>query len=139
MSWTAAKLSTDRREAIARAARAVTRLAADTQAKQEAHQQNSIVNDVCAFTDLEAWDAVAVLEGLVLSRGLATSAQIEADRRACRFTAPARRHRSRSWTRCAGSARSAEPNPAGTADRSARAKTRRSASNARPRRAPAPR
>lgn len=89
MSWTAAKLSTDRREAVARAARAVTRLAVDAQAKQEAHRQNSIVNDVCAFTDREAWDAVAVLEGLVLSRGLATSAQIEADRRACRFTAPA--------------------------------------------------
>ena len=85
MNWTASKLSTERREAIARAARAVARLAVVADAKQSAHRQNSIINDVCAYTDAEAWDAVAALEGMVRSQGLATNTQIEADRRACRF------------------------------------------------------
>lgn len=44
--------------------------------------ENVIVNDVQTFTDREAWDAVAALEHMVLTRGLVTAQQVEAERRA---------------------------------------------------------
>ena len=81
MTWNP-NISTERREAIGRAGRAVVRLAVDTEARESAHRQNVIVNDVRAFTDREAWDAVAALEDMVLSRGLVTAQQVEAERRA---------------------------------------------------------
>ena len=80
MTWNP-NISTERREAIGRAGRAVVRLAVDPEAKESAHRQNVIVNDVRAFTDREAWDAVAA-EDMVLSRGLVTAQQVEAERRA---------------------------------------------------------
>lgn len=81
MTWNP-NISTERREAIGRAGRAVVRLAVDPEARESAHRQNVIVNDVRAFTDREAWDAVAALEDMVLSRGLVTAQQVEAERRA---------------------------------------------------------
>lgn len=60
----------------------MVRLAADPEAKETAHRQNVIVNDVGAYTDREAWDAVGALEHMVLSRGLASAPQVEAERRA---------------------------------------------------------
>ena len=81
MTWSPT-ISSDRREAIGRASRAVVRLAIDPEAKEPAHRQNVIVNDVQAFSDREAWDAVAALEDMVLSRGLVTAQQVEAERRA---------------------------------------------------------
>ena len=81
MTWNP-NISTERREAIGRASRAVIRLAVDPEAREPAHRQNVIVNDVRAFNDREAWDAVAALEEMVLSRGLVTAQQIEAERRA---------------------------------------------------------
>ena len=81
MTWNP-NISTERREAIGRAGRAVVRLAVDPEARESAHRQNVIVNDVRAFTDREAWDAVAALEEMVLSRGLVTAQQVEAERRA---------------------------------------------------------
>jgi len=81
MTWTP-NISTDRREAIGRAGRAVVRLAAEPQAKSSAHRQNAIVNDVSAYTDREAWDAVAALEHMVWTRGLVSEQQAEAERRA---------------------------------------------------------
>ena len=81
MTWSP-NISTDRREAIGRASRAVVRLAIDPEAKEPARRQNVIVNDVQAFSDREAWDAVAALEHMVLSRGLVTAQQVEAERRA---------------------------------------------------------
>lgn len=60
----------------------MVRLAVDPEARESAHRQNVIVNDVRAFTDREAWDAVAALEDMVLSRGLVTAQQVEAERRA---------------------------------------------------------
>ena len=81
MTWNP-NISTERREAIGRASRAVIRLAVDPEAREPAHRQNVIVNDVRAFTDREAWDAVAALEDMVLSRGLVTAQQVEAERRA---------------------------------------------------------
>lgn len=58
--------SPQRRDAIKRAARAVTLLAIDEQASREARRQNAIVNDVCTHTDAEACAAAAALERLVL-------------------------------------------------------------------------
>lgn len=81
MTWNP-NISTERREAIGRAGRAVVRLAVDPEVRESAHRQNVIVNDVRAFTDREAWDAVAALEDMVLSRGLVTAQQVEAERRA---------------------------------------------------------
>ena len=81
MTWNP-NISTERREAIGRAGRAVVRLAVDPEAREPARRQNVIVNDVRAFTDREAWDAVAALEDMVLSRGLVTAQQVEAERRA---------------------------------------------------------
>ena len=81
MTWNP-NISTERREAIGRAGRAVVRLAVDPEARESAHRQNVIVNDVRAFTDREAWDAVAALEDMVLSRGLVTAQQVDAERRA---------------------------------------------------------
>jgi hypothetical protein len=81
MTWSPT-ISSDRREAIGRASRAVVRLAIDPEAKEPAHRQNVIVNDVQAFSDREAGDAVAALEHMVLSRGLVTAQQVEAERRA---------------------------------------------------------
>lgn len=81
MTWSP-NISSERREAIGRAGRAVVRLAIDPEAKETAHRQSAIVNDVQAFTDREAWDAVAALEHMVLTRGLVTAQQIEAERRA---------------------------------------------------------
>ena len=81
MTWNP-NISTERREAIGRAGRAVVRLAVDPEARESAHRQNVIVNDVRAFTDREVWDAVAALEDMVLSRGLVTAQQVEAERRA---------------------------------------------------------
>ncbi|WP_028708034.1 hypothetical protein [Propionicicella superfundia] len=81
MTWNP-NISTERREAIGRAGRAVVRLAVDPEARESAHRQNVIVNDVRAFTDREAWDAVAALEDMVLSRGLVTAQQVEAEGRA---------------------------------------------------------
>ena len=79
MTWNP-NISTERREAIGRAGRAVVRLAVDPEARESAHRQNVIVNDVRAFTDREAWDAVTALEDMVLSRGLVTAQQVEAER-----------------------------------------------------------
>ena len=81
MTWTP-NISSERREAMGRAGRAVVRLAIDPEAKEPARRQNVIVNDVQAFNDREAWDAVAVLEHMVLTRGLVSAQQIEAERRA---------------------------------------------------------
>lgn len=81
MTWSP-NISTDRREAIGRAGRAVVRLAGDAEAKEPAHRQSVIVNDVSVYSDREAWDAVAALEHMVLTRGLVTAQQIEAERRA---------------------------------------------------------
>lgn len=81
MTWSP-NISSERREAIGRAGRAVVRLAVDPEAKEPAHRQNVIVNDVQAFTDREAWDALAALEHMVLSRGLVSAQQVEAERRA---------------------------------------------------------
>lgn len=74
--------SSDGREAISRAARAVVRLAVDPDAKEPALRQNVVVNNVDAFTDREAWDAVAALEHMTLSRGLVSAEQVEDERRA---------------------------------------------------------
>lgn len=60
MTWSP-NISSERREAIGRAGRAVVRLAVDAEAREPAHRQNVIVNDVQAFSDREAWDAVAAL------------------------------------------------------------------------------
>lgn len=81
MTWNP-NTSSDRREAIGRARRAVARLAVDPKAKDPAHRQNVIVNDVQAFNDREAWDAVAALEHMVLTRGLASAQQVETEGRA---------------------------------------------------------
>lgn len=70
------------REAIGRAGRAVVPLAADPDAKELVRCQNAIVNDPSAHTDREAWDAVGALEHMVVSRGLVTSSQLEAEQRA---------------------------------------------------------
>lgn len=59
--------SPQRRDAIKRAARAVTLLAIDEQASREARRQNAIVNDVCTHTDAEACAAAAALERLVIA------------------------------------------------------------------------
>jgi len=66
----AATISTERKEAISRAACAVVRLAIDPDAAEPARRQNRIVNDVTAYTDREAWDAVSGLEDMVYTRGL---------------------------------------------------------------------
>jgi len=81
MTWTP-NMSSERREAIGRAGRAVVRLAADPAAKEPARRQSAIVNDVKAYSDREAWDAVAALEHMVLSRGLVSAQQVERERRA---------------------------------------------------------
>lgn len=81
MTWNP-NTSSERREAIGRARRAVARLAIDPKAAEAAHRQNVIVNDVQAFTDREAWDAVAALEHMVLTRGLVSAQQVEAEGRA---------------------------------------------------------
>ena len=81
MTWSP-NISSERREAIGRASRAVVRLAIDPEAKETAHRQNILVNAVQTFSDREAWDAVAALEHMVLSRGLVTAQQVEAERRA---------------------------------------------------------
>lgn len=65
-----ATISTERKEAISRAACAVVRLAIDPDAAEPARRQNRIVNDVTAYTDREAWDAVSGLEDMVYTRGL---------------------------------------------------------------------
>lgn len=75
-------ISTERREAIGRAARAVVRLAIDPEATLPAHRQNQIVNDVSLFTDRESWDAVAALEHMVFVRGLVSAEQMDTERRA---------------------------------------------------------
>ncbi len=81
MTWSPS-ISTDRREAIGRAGRAVVRLTVDATAKEPAHRQSVIVNDASAYSDREAWDAVAALEHMLVSRGLVTVQQIEEERRA---------------------------------------------------------
>lgn len=81
MTWSS-NISTERREAIGRAGRAVVRLAIEPEATLPARRQNAIVNDVSAYTDREAWDAVAALEHMVVTRGLVTDQQIEAERKA---------------------------------------------------------
>ena len=81
MTWNA-NITNQRREAIGRAARAVARLAIDPKAIEPARRQNVIVNDVQMFSDREAWDAVSALEHMVLSRGLVSAQQVEAERRA---------------------------------------------------------
>jgi len=81
MTWSP-NISAERREAIGRAGRAIVRLAADPEARQTARRQNVIVNDVSAYTDREAWDALAALEHMVVTRGLVSPQQIEAERRA---------------------------------------------------------
>lgn len=60
--------SPERREAIRRASCAVVRLAAVPQAKAAAHRQSVIVNDLTAYTDIQAWHAVATLEGMLPPR-----------------------------------------------------------------------
>lgn len=75
-------ISTERCEAIGRAARAVVRLAIDHEATLPAHRQNQIVNDVSLFTDRESWDAVAALEHMVFVRGLVSAEQMDTERRA---------------------------------------------------------
>jgi len=80
MTWTP-RTSAERREAIGRAARAVIRLAIDPSITLTARRQNTIVNEV-TYTDREAWDAVAALEDMVISRGLVTAEQADAQRRA---------------------------------------------------------
>lgn len=81
MAWSP-NISSERREAIRRAARAVVRLAVDPEATEPAHRQNEIVNDARTFNDFEAWDSVDALEDMVFTRGLVSLKQIEADRRA---------------------------------------------------------
>ncbi|QAY64982.1 hypothetical protein ET495_17325 (plasmid) [Xylanimonas allomyrinae] len=64
-------ITADRREAICRAGRAVVCLSVDHDATEPAHRQAAIVNDVRAYDAREAWDAVAALEHMVFTRGLA--------------------------------------------------------------------
>lgn len=73
--------SEERREAIARAARAVVRLAADQAAQEAAKRHDAIVNDG-AFSDREAWDSVQALESMVIERGLITPEELDADHQA---------------------------------------------------------
>lgn len=79
----------ERREAIRRAARAVVRLATVPEAKEPAHRQNAITGDVAAYTDTEAWDAVAALESMVYALGLVSAEEVEADRLASQTLARA--------------------------------------------------
>lgn len=72
MTWTP-RITPDRRAAIGRAGRAVVRLAPDPTAKESAHQQNAIVNDLGACTDRMAWDAVDELERMVCRLGVVTA------------------------------------------------------------------
>ncbi len=80
MTWNP-NTSSERREAIRRAARAVVRLGVDPDAKEPAHRQNMIVNDP-RYSDREAWDAVSALEYMLTQRGLVSAQQIETERRA---------------------------------------------------------
>lgn len=69
--------STQRREAIKRAQRAVVALASHPDSRAPACRQNGIVNDATAYTDGEAWAAVQALEEAVRA---ARAAAIELDR-----------------------------------------------------------
>lgn len=80
MSTYTPHITAERREAIQRASRAVVRLAVIPEAKTPAHQRNAVVGDVMAYTDTEAWDAVAVLEWMVSAHGLIPAEEAEAER-----------------------------------------------------------
>lgn len=69
MTWSPTG-SPERRDAIARASRALVRLSCETDLTLEVRRHHHIVGDVTAYTDLEAWEAVATLEDLVDRRGL---------------------------------------------------------------------
>lgn len=77
-SWTP-NISPGRREAIGRAARAIVRLAGIPDLRVEAHRQHGIVAAVTVYGDQEAAAAVTALENMLVSRGLMTPEQIEAD------------------------------------------------------------
>ncbi|GAA1250269.1 hypothetical protein GCM10009633_23750 [Janibacter melonis] len=82
MTWFPDNITAERRQAIRRASCAVVRLAICPGMANLARRQRDIVDDVVLYGDAEAWEAVAVLEAMLVQQGIATREQIEAAVRA---------------------------------------------------------